>query len=181
MSINRRTALRALVAVFALTALVPVPAALASCVEPRPLEQVIAGSEVVIVGTVTALANDGRWASVSVEEVWKGGPLPAIVEVRGGPEPGTASSVDRTFAQGRYLFTLFRDGAILSDNSCSGTTAWVDDLGAFRPADWAGPDQAEADTPSGVDLGFLLPILGVAIVALGVIGGAWMIGRARDA
>jgi len=181
MSFGRNLALRLAPAALAALSLVQAPAALASCALPEPIDRVIANSEVVIVGTVTALANDGRWAKVSVEEIWEGGPLPAIVEVRGGPEPGTASSVDRTFAQGRYLFTLFRDGAILSDNACSGTTAWVDDLGAFRPADWAGPDRAEADTPSGVDLGFLLPILGVAVVALGVIGGAWMIGRARDA
>ena len=182
MPIARRSVLRLSLFAMILASLAQAPAAHASCAPSEPLDRVIAGSDVVLVGTVTQLANNDRWAKVQVEEIWKGAPLPAVVEVHGGgPDPNTFSSVDRTYELGRYLFTLGRNGTELSDNACSGTTVWSQDLEAFRPADWLGPDQSTEPEPEAIDLGFLLPIAGVGIIALGIIGGAWLIGRARSA
>lgn len=182
MSTVRRTLLRMSLVGLVVGSLAQAPAALASCAPPEPLDRVIATSDVVIVGTVTALANSDRWAQVKVEEIWKGGPLPATVEVHGGAgDPNTFSSVDRTYVPGRYLFTVFRDGTALADNACSGTTAWTEDLAAFRPADWTGPDQSAEPPPTGIELGVFLPWIAVAAVALVVIGGAWLVGRTRDA
>lgn len=178
----RRSALRLLLLAMLLTSLAHAPAVLASCAPPEPLERVVASSDVVLVGTVTAVANNDRWARVQVEEIWKGGPLEAIVEVHGGgPDPNMMTSVDRTYVPGRYLFTLGRNGIELLDNACSGTTVWSEDLARLRPADWLAPDQGTESEPEGLDLGFLLPIVGVGIVALAIIGGAWLIGRARSA
>lgn len=101
---------------------------------PQPDEAVLFGS-VVFVGTVLRADNDGRWATVRVEERWKGArDLGETVEVRGGPDPGTATSVDRTYLPGRYLFVVERDGGGLKDSACSGTVRWTDDLGTLRPA-----------------------------------------------
>lgn len=182
MPITRRSVLRLSLLAMLLASLAHAPAALGSCAPPEPLDRLLATSDVVIVGTVTAVANNDRWAKVQVEEIWKGAPLPAIVEVHGGgPDPNTITSVDRTYEPRRYVFTLVRDGTELLDNGCSGTTAWSEDLAAFRPADWQGPDQGTEGEPEGFDLGFLLPIAGVGIVALVIIGGAWLVGRARSA
>ena len=117
-----------------LTALArPTPAA-ASCMMPPPIEDAIAQGEVVFVGTVGVAVNDGRWVTVGVEEIWKGPELPPAVEVRGGPEPGTASSVDRSYTQGtRYLFVVAVEDNRLVDNACSSTTEWSEDLAQFRP------------------------------------------------
>lgn len=181
MPIARRTVLRLSLLALVLGALAQAPPALASCAPPEPLDQMIANSDVVIVGTVTALTNSDRWARVQVEEIWKGGLLPAIVEVHGGgADPNMFTSVDRTYVPGRYLFTLYRDGTALSDNACSGTTEWGDDLAAFRPSDWTGPDQENEPTPSGLDLGFLVPLVGIALVGVVLIGGAWFISRSRE-
>lgn len=177
----RRSVLRLLLLALLLASLAQAPAALASCAPPEPLDRLLATSDVVIVGTVTAVANNDRWAKVQVEEIWKGGPLPAILEVHGGgPDPNMMTSVDRTYAPDRYLFTLARDGTELLDNACSGTTVWSEDLARLRPADWQGPDQSSEPEPEGFDLGFLFPIAGVAMFALAIIGGAWLIGRARS-
>jgi len=181
MQIARRTVLPFSLFAVALGALAQAPAALASCAPPEPLDRVIESSDVVIVGTVTALTNNDRWAQVQVEEIWKGGPLSAIVEVHGGAgDTDVFTSVDRTYLPGRYLFTLAREGAGLSDNACSGTTEWSENLSSLRPSDWIGPDRSGDPAPSALDLGFLLPLVGVGIIALGLVGGAWLIGRARD-
>lgn len=182
MSRDRRLRLRLiLTAAFVLSPLATAPTAFASCAAPPPLEILIESSDVVIVGTVTALANDDRWAQVSVEQIWRGGPQPSVVEVRGGPEPGTFSSVDRTFVTGRYLFTLGFDGTHLTDNICSGTIAYTDDMVGLRPAGWTAPGATPAPESGGVDQsglsGVLLPALAVALLALLVIGGSWLISR----
>lgn len=153
----------------------------------------IATSDVVILGTVTAVSNSDRWAQVQVDEIWKGaksavtwspGDPALIVEIRGGPEPGTFSSVDRTFSPGRYLFTLGFDGSHLIDNSCSGTTAWTDAFGGLRPADAVVLTDSPEATGVAIDLngvvGFLGPALGIALLALLVIGGSWFLSRRAE-
>ncbi len=189
MPIGPRIALRLALLAIAMATFAQAPTALASCAPPEPLGRVIATSDVVIVGTVIELANEDRWARVHLEEIWKGmnfaasvtsGDGRTIVEVRGGPEPGTASSVDRAFTLERYLFTLGLEGNTLIDNSCSGTIPWTDDLAALRPVDAQVLTPTVVEPAPGFDFQLLLPIVGVSIVALGFIGGAWLISRARD-
>jgi len=127
------------------------PVASASCAEPPPLERALAAADVVFVGTVTALANDGRTATFRVEEVWKG-TVGELVVVNGGPSLaelekaaregyGVATSVDRTYERGgRYLVVPFgASGDVLTDNACSSTQPYTDSLDRFRPAAAADP------------------------------------------
>ena len=104
--------------------------ALASCATaPRSAEDAVLFGDVVFVGTVLRTENEGRWPTVRVEERWKGArDLADTVVVRGGPEPGTATSIDRTYLPGRYLFVVSAPGGILTDDACSGTRPWTDDL-----------------------------------------------------
>ena len=122
-------------------------AALASCATaPRSAEDAVLFGDVVFVGTVLRTENDGRWPTVRVEERWKGArDLADTVIVRGGPEPGTATSVDRTYLPGRYLFVVTAPGGILTDDACSGTRPWTDDLAVLRPA---GVSAAAVDLPT---------------------------------
>jgi hypothetical protein len=157
----------------------------ASCVMPMPIEQAVRTADVVIVGTVTETTSNGRWATVSVEEVWRGPDQPASVLVKGGPgDPNTASSVDRSFGTGaRYLFVLTADPAGgLFDSACSSTVEWAEAMVAMRPADWRQPAGGAAQ--SGFDLGrtlgdLLAPVGLVAVVAI-VLLGAGLLARGRQ-
>lgn len=127
-------------------------------------------ADAVFVGTVTSVANGGRWATVRVDEVWKGPDQPAEVVVRGGPGGNVASSVDRTYEVGtRYLFAAGISDGNLVDNSCS-ATAPVDtiDLGAIRPANVRLPLGTVVPVRDrGLDLA---AVAGPVIVA-GIVGG----------
>ncbi len=108
---------------------------LASCAPPRPIEESMLLADVVVVGIVTQVENSGRWITVKVEERWRGPEsLPETIRVRGGPEPGAATSVDRVFVQARYLLFLTGGPATFTDNACSATVVWTDQLAALRPA-----------------------------------------------
>jgi hypothetical protein len=116
----------------------PVPLvspARASCVTVPSIEIAVANADIVFVGTVVALENLDRWATVDVKERWRGASgLGPTVSVHGGAEPGVASTVDRTFQRTTYLF-LVKDGpGYLLDDACTATTAWSDDLARLRPA-----------------------------------------------
>jgi hypothetical protein len=122
--------------------------ATASCAAPAPLREAIKDAPAVFVGTVIETANRSRWATVHVEEVWKGTGLPDEVEVRAGPEDppgpgGTATSVDRTYTSGtRYLFVPYdrSSQAIFQDNACTRTSQFRSPLERFRPARGEDPD-----------------------------------------
>jgi hypothetical protein len=120
-------------------------AAACAAVPPAPDEAVLFG-DVVFVGTVLRTENEGRWATVRVEERWKGArDLAETIEVRGGPDPGTATDVDRTYLPGRYLFVVEHAGAGLADSACSGTTRWSEALSSLRPP---GVSPAAVDLPT---------------------------------
>jgi len=140
----------------------PTPVA-ASCAAPSSPADAARFGEIVFVGSVTELANEGRWVKVKVEERWRGASdLPDQVEVRGGPEPGTGTDIDRSFLAGRYLFVVEQGAGYLADNSCSGTTPWTDDLARIRP----GSNQA-GETPAGQgDAQFEIPEVTPAIALL---------------
>jgi hypothetical protein len=120
---------------------------LASCIMPPPIEEAIRDADLVFVGTVTSVANRDRWATVAVQEVWKGPDMAPVVEIRGGPDGNAASSVDRTFMAGtRYLFLPFIAEGALQESACSSTTEFTADLARLRPAT-AHPPIAPAPDP----------------------------------
>ena len=127
--------------------------ATASCVMPPPTGRAVDEADVVFIGTVTSTTNADRWATVAVEEIWKGEDIDPVVEIKAGPAdpPGpimAASSVDRTFKEGvRYLFFPYRKkNGSFSDSSCSNTSRWTADLERFRP-----PGVRELSPPYGGD------------------------------
>lgn len=139
--------------------------------------------DVVLVGTVLATAEAGRWASVVVDEVWRGPDLPGELLVKGGEGGNMWTSIDRTYEVGvRYLFALSNgDDGTLRDNACSATTEWTDDLTTLRPADARSPKGETSPDLGGTDLGGIVPvILAVAVVAA-VLLGAGLVARGREA
>jgi hypothetical protein len=136
-----------------------------SCMEPPPLEQHLARADVVFVGTVYELADNGRTARVEVHEVWTGPDLPERVEVHGGPgEPDLATSVDRHFqADTRYLFAASVSDGRLTDDSCTATQTWTDALAAMRPESHRVP-LAITDATGGPPLPLIIAAIGVAAI-----------------
>ena len=156
----------------------------ASCALPPGANgPVLDDAEIVIVGTVRATAEAGRWATVVVHEVWRGPELPAELLVKGGEGGNMWTSVDRTYEVGvRYLFAVTGGGdGALRDNACSATTEWSEDLGVLRPADARTPTGETSADVAGIDLGGIVPVvLGVAIVAAALLG-AGLVARGREA
>lgn len=143
---------------------VPAGPAFASCAPPPAAEEAVRQSDLVFVGTVAELANRDRWAVFTVEQVWKGDPGGARVDVRAGPaEPGdgtgVATSVDRTYQLGtRYLVfaravsqgsdaVAYGPGARWSDNACSLTQPYDPSLDRLRPATVEPPDRTPPSGP----------------------------------
>ena len=128
------------------------PPADASCAAPTTLAEEIQRADLVVVGVVAAVENRDRWATVAVEEVWKGAWTEGRLNVRAGPAdpPGgtthAMSSVDRTYVVGtRYLIfasdpkahrwvpSWGSDGRF-EDNNCSESQPYVAaTLDRFRP------------------------------------------------
>lgn len=147
---------RGAVALAVLLASLAVPtAAHASCVGLPSFQRSVDDAEVIFVGTVTALTNEDRWATVAVEDVWKGENIPAVLEVRAGPAdpPGpmhAASSVDRTFRDGaRYIFFPYGHPPRFRDSSCSATQIYTDRLAGFRPSGAQPPTSTASPVPTG--------------------------------
>lgn len=153
----------------------------ASCLPPEDLGLAIASGEVVIVGVVERAENQGRWATVRVEERWYGADgVRDTVQVRGGPEPGTATSADRSFVPGqRYLFVARAGAGVLEDNLCTPTRPWDPDLAQYRPrgvdpvADRPPVEPIVNVPPDALPLAGLFGALLVAVVAY------WLVLRAR--
>lgn len=151
----------------------------ASCAPPPPMELGLASAEVVFVGTVTTLGNDNRWIRVRVEEIWKGGAIGAEVEVRGGAEPGTATSVDRSYGPLRYLFVVGRGPGYLLDDACSLTTPWTEALAVHRPATVTPVEPGAAEDGGGPTFGSVAPVAGLALALVIVVLSYLAILRAR--
>lgn len=167
----------------ALAVLVPTGIALASCaMDERSLEQQVAESQVVFVGTVVGLEDQQRTALFDVQEVWKGPDIPGQVAVRGGPgEPNMATSVDRSWRPGqRYLVMPYVEGGRLADNSCSPTRPWEDELAQARPDEVRRPTSAGADD-GGAATASSTPWIVGAVVAVALVGGVGYVltGRRR--
>lgn len=154
-----------------------------SCMAPPPLDQAIKESDIVFVGTVTALANDGHLASVAVEEVWVGPDMPAVVEVGNVRPANDPESVwDRIYAlDTKYVFFPYVEEGRLVDSPCGFTQEWQPDVERFRPADYRTPtpsDPGPTDPVSALG-GLLGPALGVGLLAVVVVGGAMFVSRRR--
>jgi hypothetical protein len=147
------------------------PAKVRAATEACPGQPALADAAVVIVGTITFLENDNRWAIVEVEERWRGADdIGRSVEVRGAGDPGTSTMIDRSYEQRRYLFALENGPGYLVDNACSATTPWTDALARLRPDGVAAaPGLAVASPIDDVNLDvFLLTagLLGALVVAI---------------
>ena len=156
-------------------------AVLADCMAPPPIEESVETAEIVFVGTVVETSSNNTWASVSVEEIWRGPDLGKNVVVKGGPGGDTMTSVDRFFEAGvKYLFLPYVDQEQggLADNSCTNTQPFMIDMAKLRPADARVPIEEAAAASQGIDLDALLPfaLVGVVFVALLGIG---LIARGR--
>ena len=137
------------------------------CVEHVPLEQAVERNAVVFVGTVEAVRNVARFATVRINEQWKGPDLPDSVEVRGADvdDPNAFTSGDRSYAVGRrYLFLPANDAPPFLDGLCSATTPWSPELNYLRPAQAPGQD----GEPTSSSWRLIL-----ASLALLAAGGAW--------
>lgn len=170
-------------AVVAALALAPAPV-LADCQLAPPLEQAVSSSDLVFVGTVTALGVGGRSATVQVEDVWRGGEMPSTVTVLGGTEPAQPMEDDRTFEAGvRYLFFPFVVEGQMVDNICTATVPWVDDLAAVRPVDAHSPipsAAAPAPGPLSAIADLALPLLTALLVGGAALAVAVVVGRRRE-
>lgn len=153
---------------------VVVPAARADeCPSPQTEDAAVATGQVVFVGTVTAVSNQSRWATVQVEERWTGaGGLPDRVAVHGGAEPGQTTPYDRTYDLARYLFVVNIAPDYFFDDACTGTIAWSSSLARLRPpAISPDPDVAGGIPPAKpvIDLPVteiaLFGSLGIAVVS----------------
>lgn len=155
---------------------------LADCRAPEPIGRAVANADVVFVGTVVETANRGTWATVRVDEIWRGKDQPSTVLVKGGPPGNAATSVDRAYEVGvKYVFFPYSDAdGSLADNSCTNTTQWTAELAALRPADARSPIGATPEA-SGFELSSVLVPGVVALVVAGLLVGVGLLARGRDA
>jgi len=171
---------RVVVAVAALACVLTPSVALADCMMPPPVKEAALKAEILFVGTVTETMNNESWASVAVEEIWRGPDLPVDVVVKGGPGGNAMTSVDRSFQAGvKYLFFPYADeqGA-LADNSCTNTMEWSVDLAALRPASVRQP-LGTTEEAGGFDLGGVVAPLGVALLVAGGLLVTGLLARGR--
>jgi hypothetical protein len=174
----------ALIAAVAAIAPLAAPApTFASCAIMADIRDAMTSADIIFVGTVTATANRDTWATVTVEDVWRGPDQPAQVLIKGGPAGNAATSVDRTFAVGeKYLFFPYADPAGgISDNSCSSTRVWSPDLAALRPADARAAQGVVAPVvENGFDVDGLLAPLAVGVLVAGALLGVGLLARGRQ-
>lgn len=155
--------------------------AVADCAAPPPIDQAIGSAQSAFVGRVATVSNGNRWAVVAVEEVWVGPDLPEFVDVRGGADPGVASSIDRTYRAGvTYLFVVEPLAGVLRDSSCSSTTEWEPGLHAVRPRTVRAPiaSSVEATDPA-IDMVPVLVPLAVAGLVGALVFGVAILARRR--
>lgn len=157
------------------------------CAPPLPIEKAVF-SDLVFVGRVTDLANDGRSATVEVTEVWRGD-VQTPVTVNGGSNPANPGEDDRAFDLGAtYLFIPVQLDAlprgVLTDSVCSSTMLWTDDLARLRPANVGQPLPVPTKPAGPNPLAFLgglaMPILTAGLVAGSAFLLAWFVARRRE-
>jgi hypothetical protein len=158
-------------------------AALADCMMPPPIEDAVKTADVVLVGTVVAVGDQGRRATVEVKEIWRGPDLPATTVILGGQGDGF-TSVDRTFEVGlTYVFfpSVDPDTRALVDNLCTNTTPWLDEYERIRPAEARSPIGDPGSEPAAFDLAGLLPIGALVLAVAGALLVVGLVARGREA
>ena len=155
------------------------------CPPDLAIEARIDEAPTVFTGTVHALANKGRTATVDVIRVWKGAVLPKRVQVTGtiATQAKVVTALDRIYARDRtYLFLPTAGSAPrFIENRCSATRALEAGLSAQLAAKV--PDGGSAPVGEGVPLpraglGKYVPLM-VATPALLVLGGLLLTARRR--
>jgi hypothetical protein len=120
--------------VAAVSVALPASQASASCAPTPSIEESLQSADLVFVGTVVELNNRNRWATFTLEDIWKGEPASPRLDVRGGPPGGQATSVDRTFElDKRYLVFARKGERHWEDNACSATRLYDQSHDASRP------------------------------------------------
>ncbi len=154
------------------------PPALGACGPPPPLHEELAGAEAAFVGRVDAVSDQGRTATMTVLEVWKGGDLPETVTVLGAVHRGSGE-VDRTYQVGRtYLVVPLNAAPPFDDSLCTATSLYrptgavpdelADAVGTTTVRTATGTGAPE-DTPGGPGLLFGWAVIGMlALTAVGV-------------
>lgn len=179
---RRLPALASIVASAGVLVLISPSVVLADCMMPPPIGEAVEAADVAFVGTVTAAQQMNRWATVAVTEVWRGPDQPEFVLVKGGPAGNMATSVDRSFEVGvTYLFVPHFDAREgLTDDSCTSTTPWREELVALHPAEFRQPIGSSGQTESGFDLlGIVQPVALALAVGLLLLG-AGVLARGRQ-
>lgn len=162
------------------------PAAWADCAQDdRSLQQQVDEAGYVFVGTVTEVTNRGRTATFDVDEVWArpsdGATVGSQVVVHGGPdEPNSASSVERTFEPGaRYLVFPHAEDGRFTDDICTPTKRWTQELADARPATAReiddDPDLRSVATATSTPW----IVIGVTVLVV-VVAGAVVVARRRE-
>lgn len=156
-------------------------AVLADCMAPPPIEEAARQAEIVFVGTVSAVQDQGRRATVTVDEVWRGPDLPVTTVVLGGVGEGF-TSVDRTYEVGmKYIFfPLLEDGS-LHDNLCTNTVQWLPEYEDLRPDEARDPLGEGDGAGDGFDVASLVPMGALVLVVAGLLLVAGLVARGREA
>ena len=124
--------------------------AYASCAAPPDLETAFAEADLVFVGIVTEVSNNGRTAQVEVEQIWKGDDQPFDVVVHGGPRKSDLlTSVDRMFELGVYLFFPTNTEPPFEDNACTLTQRFNQSLDVINPFGEESSDEISVEGGSG--------------------------------
>lgn len=155
--------------------------AMASCAGTPSIEDAVLFGDVVVVGSVVKLDNDDRWATVRVEERWRGArDVPDTIEVHGGPEAAAATTTDRTFQLTRYLFVLTPGEGFYVDDACTATRPWTPDLAAYRPAGVSpAPDVVSGSKVTVIDPASIALGAGLLLALLIAVAAYILILRAR--
>ena len=112
--------IRRLLSTVAVGLLLSAPAtASATCSPPSDVAQALDEASTVFVGEVTAVADDGTTAIMSVLSIWKGRDLPGRVEVHGAD--ATGENAAQFVAGAAYLVVPENNRAPFLASICSAT------------------------------------------------------------
>ncbi len=135
----------------------------------------------VFTGTVRALGNNGRTATVDVIRVWKGGTLPKRVQVTGtiATQAKVVTALDRLYARdATYLFLpTAGSNPRFVENRCSATRQLTPELAAKEPGGGSAPVGEGVALPRA-GLGKLVPLM-IAVPAILVLAVLLLVARRK--
>jgi len=153
------------------------------CPPDAGIEERIREAGTVFVGTVEALGNQGRTATVEVIRVWKGGVLPRRVQVTGtiATQSKVVTALDRLYARDRTYLFLPSSGTSprFTENRCSGTRALTSELAALAPSGGGTPPVGDGVPLPDAGVGRFVPLM-VAIPAALVLAGLLVAARRQS-